>query len=180
MADDSTPQGSDPWAPPSRKKDVHEQQTVTSMPQTPLPPQTPYAAAPAAVPVPPPPVSPAGPGLPSYGAYVAPGGQQGYAYPPQQAAYGWPGGGMQMPPSNGLGTTGMVTGIVSVATFMAWPAAIVLGILGIVFGAIGRSKAKRGEATNGGQALAGIICGSIGLALAVGFFGLIIWSAGRG
>ena len=42
---------------------------------------------------------------------------------------------------------------------LPWPLAIVVGILAVIFGAIGRRKRRRGEATNGGQALAGIIWG---------------------
>ncbi|NEB80736.1 DUF4190 domain-containing protein [Streptomyces sp. SID14478] len=126
--------------------------------------------------MPPPPVSPAGPGLPSYGSYQ--GGPQ-YGYPAQQSApyaaapYGWAGG-MPTQPSNGLGIAGMVCGIVAAVLFLLWPIAIISGALGIIFGAIGRGKAKRGEATNPGQALTGIICGAAGIVLGVGFIVLII------
>lgn len=44
----------------------------------------------------------------------------------------------------------------------------------MIFGAIGRAKAKRGEATNPGQALAGIICGAAGIVLGIGFVILLI------
>ncbi|MFD5571937.1 hypothetical protein [Streptomyces cadmiisoli] len=122
--------------------------------------------------VPPPPIAPDGPGPMQYGypgGYGYP-GQGAYPGPHPQGApgyYGWPGA-TQMP-SNGLGTAGLVVGIVAAAGFCLWPVAIVLGILGIVFGAIGRAKANRGEATNPGQALAGIICGTAGLLLGIGF-----------
>ncbi|MEV1024099.1 DUF4190 domain-containing protein [Streptomyces sp. NPDC050264] len=150
-------------------------------PQAQVPPQAPYGAPPVQQggPVPPPPVSPAGPGLPSYGAYQG-GPGPGYAYPPQQPApygmppqYGWPGG-MPAQPSNGIGVTAMVTGIVSAVLCLMWPLAIILGILGIVFGIIGRGKAKRGEAANPGQALTGIICGSFGLVVGIGFIVLLV------
>ncbi|MEU1179703.1 hypothetical protein ABZ464_18975 [Streptomyces sp. NPDC005820] len=111
--------------------------------------------------VPPPPISPDGPGQVPYG---YPGG---YGYPsPAPGGYYWPG----MPPveSNGIGVTGMVLGIASAVIFCMWPVAIVVGVLGVIFGAIGRRKASRGEATNPGQALAGIICGIAGIALGVG------------
>ncbi|QOV47789.1 DUF4190 domain-containing protein [Streptomyces chromofuscus] len=124
-------------------------------------------------------MAPDGPGQVPYGYPAA-----GYGYPPPQPAYaaqhthgaagyyGWPGG--QGEPSNGLGTAGMVVGIISVAGFCLWPVAILLGILGVIFGGIGRAKANRGEATNAGQALAGIICGVVGLVLGVGFGVLVI------
>lgn len=115
--------------------------------------------------VPPPPMAPGGPGQPPYG-YAYP------AYAPQQVPYpgvpgygGWPA--MPLPPSNGMGTAALILGIASAALFCMWPLTIVMGILGVVFGAIGRRKAGRGEATNGGQALAGIICGAVGIVLSI-------------
>ncbi|MBO7939207.1 hypothetical protein ABZX99_24155 [Streptomyces antibioticus] len=175
-------------APPS----VHDQMTVTSLPSVtpdtpaqpwaspvapvaPVSPQVPggglgssappnpFAPPPQAGPVPPPPLSPDGPGQVQV-PYGYPGG---YGYPHHQhGGYpGWPGPGGE---SNGMGITGLVLGIVSAVVFCLWPAAIALGIMGVVFGAIGRGKARRGEATNGGQALAGIICGTVGIVLGVG------------
>ncbi|WP_405589716.1 DUF4190 domain-containing protein [Streptomyces sp. NBC_01092] len=174
------------WAAPS----VHDQRTVTSMPSAgqfaePPGPPNPFAApgpthadpfaapgpmhadpfaAPYAAhgePVPPPPMSPDGPGQVPYG-YPAPG--PGY--------YGWPG--MQPMPSNGMGTAGLVLGIISAAIFCLWPLAIILGVLALIFGAIGRAKARRGEATNPGQALAGMICGAAGTVLGFGMLALVI------
>jgi uncharacterized membrane protein len=74
-----------------------------------------------------------------------------------------------MAPSNGLGTAGLVLGIIAAVGFCLWPVALACGILAVIFGAFGRGKARRGEATNPGQALAGIICGAVGIALAVAF-----------
>jgi hypothetical protein len=73
-----------------------------------------------------------------------------------------------------MGVAGLVLGIISAVAFCLWPVAVVLGILGIVFGAIGRGKAKRGEASNPGQALAGIICGAAGIVLAIALGVLVI------
>lgn len=70
-------------------------------------------------------------------------------------------------PSNGLGLTAMIVGIVSIPFGLACGIGIIGGILAIVFGFIGRGRANRGEATNGGQALAGIICGAAALVLTV-------------
>ncbi|WP_306420992.1 DUF4190 domain-containing protein [Streptomyces griseicoloratus] len=122
--------------------------------------------------VPPPPIAPDGPGQVPYGypgGYGHP-GQAGYGGP--QGYYGWPGMGPM--PSNGPGTAGLVLGILAAVVFCLWPLAIILGILGVVFGAVGRGKARRGEATNPGQALAGIICGAAGIVLGVGFGVLVI------
>ncbi|WP_306190312.1 MULTISPECIES: DUF4190 domain-containing protein [unclassified Streptomyces] len=106
----------------------------------------------------------------------------GYGYPQSGPGYGYPQSGpgyptappvgypqapgyaMPMQPSNGMGTTGMVLGIIGVVcslTFFLWFFGVILGILGIIFGAIGRGKANRGEATNKGAATAGLVCGII-------------------
>ncbi|MFE9775720.1 DUF4190 domain-containing protein [Streptomyces sp. NPDC005931] len=76
-------------------------------------------------------------------------------------------------PNNGMGVAGLVLGIIAAAVFCLWPVAIMLGALGVIFGGIGRVKANRGEATNPGQALAGIICGSVGIALGT-VFGIVV------
>ncbi|MEU9469835.1 DUF4190 domain-containing protein [Streptomyces avermitilis] len=151
-------------------------------------------------PVPPPPIGPDGAGQVPYGypQYPAPGYPQypgpgypgsghpapgypagpgyGSPYGPHMGApgYGWPG--MPLPPSNGMGTAALVLGIISAVVFCLWPIAIVIGVLSVVFGVIGRRRARRGEATNSGQALAGIICGAVGIVLAVAFM-VIIFAA---
>ncbi|MDX3312823.1 DUF4190 domain-containing protein [Streptomyces sp. ME08-AFT2] len=116
-------------------------------------------------PVPPPPIAPDGPGQVPYG---YPGGL-GYPSHPHfggaPGLYGWAGGGVG--DNNGMGVAGLVLGILAAVVFCLWPLAIVFGILGVVFGAVGRGKARRGEASNPGQALAGIICGAVGMVLAI-------------
>lgn len=178
------PSSSAVWpAPPS----VHDQETVTSVSGFDAPPQpqpqpwsAPFAPPPAygaptppypqtGEPVPPPPIAPDGPGQVPYGypgTYGAP-GDYGYGY-----GYGWSG---QHPmPSNGMGTTALVLGIISAAVFCLWPVAIVLGVLALIFGLLGRGKARRGEATNHGQALAGAICGAAGIVLGLAALAFMI------
>ncbi|MEV6184142.1 DUF4190 domain-containing protein, partial [Streptomyces sp. NPDC052015] len=101
----------------------------------------------------------------------------GSPYGPHAGApgYGWPG--MPLPPSNGMGTAALVLGIISTVVFCLWPLAIVMGVLSVVFGVIGRRRARRGEATNAGQALAGIICGAVGIVLGVAFMVIIFAAA---
>ncbi|MEU1333905.1 DUF4190 domain-containing protein [Streptomyces sp. NPDC005865] len=175
---------------------VHDQWTVTSMPGAYPPPVQgpgPHAAPPVGnpfaapgEPVPPPPISPDGPGRMPYGYEYGyghgygypgpPGGAPGYGYPgqpgypgyqgaPGAPGYGWPA--LPMAPANGMGVTALVLGIIAAVGFCLWPLAIVVGILAVIFGAVGRGKVRRGEATNGGQALAGIICGAAGVVLSV-------------
>ncbi|SES16806.1 protein of unknown function [Streptomyces sp. yr375] len=174
------------WPPDQAPPSVHDQRTATSLPWAdpygaPQPNGPgPFGAFPPPVQggaVPPPPIAPDGPGQIPYG---YPGGY-GYGYPPQHQSpygvgapgpYGWPGHGAGG--NNGMGVAGLVLGIISAVVFCLWPLAIVLGILGIVFGALGRGRARRGEASNPGQALAGIICGSAGIVLAIGLGVLVI------
>ncbi|SEE47625.1 DUF4190 domain-containing protein [Streptomyces sp. Ag109_O5-10] len=142
----------------------------------------PAAQQPQSAAVPPPPIAPNGPGPVPYG-YPGPyPGQALPSYPVGPGGYGGYGGwpGMQPMPNNGLGTAAMVTGIISAIGFCLAPVAFVMGVLAIVFGSIGRRRVRRGEATNGGQALAGIICGSAGLVLVVAFVTLIVVAGSRG
>ncbi|MET8829173.1 DUF4190 domain-containing protein [Streptomyces sp. NPDC004610] len=120
-------------------------------------------------PPPPPPQQPPG-GTGGYGQPQSPPPGYGYpspAYPPAppvgypQAPAGYV---VAVQPSNGLGTTGLVLGIIGVVcsvTFFLWFLGVILGILAIIFGAIGRGKANRGEATNRGAATAGLVCGIV-------------------
>ncbi|WP_276206867.1 DUF4190 domain-containing protein, partial [Streptomyces niveiscabiei] len=110
-----------------------------------------------------------GPGMPAPGMHT-PGVPNPGGFPVTPPYYGWPG----TPPSNGLGTSAMITGILAALGFCLWPVAFVLGILGVVLGILGRRKAARGEATNGGHALAGIICGVAGTLLSVGLGVVVI------
>ncbi|MFI6860942.1 DUF4190 domain-containing protein [Streptomyces sp. NPDC050421] len=148
--------------------------------------------------VPPPPVGPNGPGQ----ATPPPGGQYGYPAPPQ-SQYGYPappgpqpGGYPSAPgapgypgypgyaqntwggpgPANGMGVASLVLGIISVVTFCMCGLGIVLGLLALIFGLIGRGRATRGEADNGGVALAGIITGAVGLVISAVFLGMVLAS----
>ncbi|APE18891.1 DUF4190 domain-containing protein [Mycobacterium sp. WY10] len=125
-------------------------------PQQPTPP--PQQAAPP----PPPPGYPA----PPYGQY--PGG-----YPPAPPQ---PYAGYTPPPTgprNGLGVTALVIAIVALLSSFSVVGGIILGIVAVIIGFAGRSRVKRGEANNGGVALAGIILGF--LAIIVGLAFIAVW-----
>ena len=80
------------------------------------------------------------------------------AYPPQ--AYPPPYYAAAQP-QNGMGTAALVLGIIGVVLFFAiWPP-FILGILAIIFGAVGLGRAKRGVATNRGVAMAGLVLGIV-------------------
>jgi hypothetical protein len=57
----------------------------------------------------------------------------------------------------------MIVGIIAIPAVLIPILAIVMGIIAIVLGV----SARRNGATNTGQAMAGIVCGSIGLVLAL-------------
>ena len=71
---------------------------------------------------------------------------------------------------NGLGTAALVLGIVSFCLF----GFVIPPVLAIVFGFIGRNRAKRGEASNKGVATAGAVLGIVTLAFAAVVYGVLI------
>lgn len=133
---------------------------------------------------PPPPGYPGGPG--------GPGGPGQPGWPPQQQP-GWGAGQPQMPPphpnwpapgqpgdwsapgygywgapkNNGMGTAALVLGILAILLCWTVVGGIVLGVLALIFGLVGRGRVKRREADNGGAALAGVILGPIGALLSI-------------
>jgi hypothetical protein len=112
-------------------------------------------------------------GAPEYGApaYGSPYGQPG----PGQGSYG-----ASAQPRNGLSTAALVLGVLgllSVITLVTFPIGIVLALLAVVLGVIGRRRAKRGEATNGGLALAGLILGVLSLVIGAAIIALFGFAA---
>ncbi|MET3803735.1 hypothetical protein ABIB25_000721 [Nakamurella sp. UYEF19] len=114
------------------------------------------------------------PAYPQVTGYPPPGypqpapGQLGYPQGPYgQPAYGQPGYGGYPAPRNGLGTAALVLGIIGVVLSWTVYAGFVLGVLAICFGGVGLGRAKRGEATNRGSAMAGLVLGIIAVALLV-------------
>ncbi len=78
------------------------------------------------------------------------------------------------PPKNGFGIAALVlavVGLLSVATVFA---PIALGAVAVIIGVVGRGRAKRGIANNGGVAIAGMVLGA--LAIVVGLAFIAIWT----
>ena len=73
------------------------------------------------------------------------------------------------PRPTGMAVTSLVLGICSlcicIIPYVGWCAAGILAVLAIIFGAIARGAAKRGEAGGEGMAMAGLICGCITIGL---------------
>lgn len=95
----------------------------------------------------------------------------GYPPPPPQPYAGYtpqPTG-----PRNGLGIAALVIAIVALLSSFSVAGGIILGIVAVVIGFAGRSRVKRGEANNGGVALAGVVLGF--LAIIVGLAFIAVW-----
>ncbi len=125
------------------------------------PPQYPYAYPPG---VP----GPAGQyGVPPQGLYPG-------AYPPPPMPYGaYPNA--PVAPRNGLGIAALVTAIVAVISSFTIFGGIALGVVAVILGIVARSRVKRGEADNGGVALAGIVLGVVAIAVSVALMVLGVW-----
>ncbi len=94
---------------------------------------------------------PGGPGAPGYGEAPTYGGSSGYGGPPAR------------PPSNGIGIAALVVGIVSLFTWWIPVLGLVVAIVAVVLGIVGIRKASKGQATNKGMAIAGLVTGALGL-----------------
>jgi hypothetical protein len=73
-------------------------------------------------------------------------------------------------PRNGAGVAALVLGLLGlVLALLVLPAPLgaLLGLLAVILAPIGISRASRGEATNRGQAVTGLITGILALALGV-------------
>jgi hypothetical protein len=114
---------------------------------------------------------------------------QGYPSPYPQGPYSgapYPGGYPPAPPQpyagytpppaaprNGLGITALIIAIVALLASFSVAGGIVLGIVAVIIGFAGRSRAKRGEANNGGVALAGVILGFLAIIISLAF--IAVW-----
>ncbi len=128
-----------------------------------------------------PPSDPSGAPPPGYGGAPESYGNAPAGYGNAPAGYGNAPGGA---PHNGLGVGALIVGILALVTTVTFFGAFVgwlLGIIAVVLGFLGRSRAKKGEADNGGMALAGIITGAIAFVLSVIFVVIIVafvWTFG--
>ena len=138
------------------------------MTEPPTSPATPNE--PEGTPPPPPPGAPGTspyaqgpPGTSPYGSAPPYGAPPGQPAPYGAAPYGGPGG----PVSNGMGTAALVLGIVAIPGILTVVLGILLGLLALIFGIIGRKRYSRREATNGGAAMAGAILGGFALTISI-------------
>lgn len=122
-----------------------------------------------------PPVTPPVAGAPADGedrsAWPVDGPGQG-AWPVQ--GYG-PGRGDGLPPSNGLATAGLVLGVVAIVLFWTIVFGLVLGVLAVIFGAVGMKRASTLPGRHlRGRGLAGVITGAAAIVLSGAFLVLAL------
>ena len=78
---------------------------------------------------------------------------------------------------SGMAVAAMVLGIIAIPAILIPILAIILGVLAIVLGAVAKGQIKRSGMTNSGQAMAGIVCGAIGIVGAIVFIAIVASSA---
>ena len=100
---------------------------------------------------------------PANSAVPNPFGSADYSYPSPQS---------RVPARNGMGTAALILGILSVLLALTVTLGLILGVLAIVFGSVGVSRAKRGEASNKTIAGWGLGLGIASVVLA--FFSLAV------
>ncbi|GLZ54107.1 DUF4190 domain-containing protein [Actinomycetospora sp. NBRC 106378] len=89
-------------------------------------------------------------------------------------------------PKNGMGVAALVFGILALLLIWLPVAGLILGLLAIIFGVIGRGRVRKQQATNGGVALTGLILGvltfllNLLLTIAVLLFGFAFFGLGGG
>jgi Domain of unknown function (DUF4190) len=112
-------------------------------------------------------------GYPPQGYPPPPAPPPGSWYPPPYpyASYGPP----PVAERNGLGTGALIASVASLPAAFTVFGGFILAIAGIVLGIMGYNRARRGEATNPGIAIAGIVVGVLGVILSVALVALGIW-----
>ena len=76
-------------------------------------------------------------------------------------------------PTNGMAVASLVLGILSSLLFFTVVPPFILGGLGVLFGILGLTKAGQG-APNKGMAIAGLVCGAVGIVAAIAFIALVV------
>jgi hypothetical protein len=89
----------------------------------------------------------------------------GGAYPTSGGAYPAAGYGAPAQPQNTLGLVGMILGIAAIPLICCFYLGLPLGIAAAIVSYLGLNKVKQGLANNRGMALAGLICGSVAVAI---------------
>jgi len=95
-------------------------------------------------------------------------------YPPPPMPYGDYYQSAPAAPKNGLGIAALVVAIIALLGSFSIIGGIIGGVVAVILGVIGRGRAKRGEANNGGVALAGVILGVISIIASLAFIPIYV------
>lgn len=76
-------------------------------------------------------------------------------------------------PKNGFGNAALILAIIGLVSCWSVLGGIACGVVAIILGFLGRGRASRGEADNGGIALAGIVLGLLAIVVSLAF--AVIW-----
>lgn len=79
-------------------------------------------------------------------------------------------------PRNGLGIAALVVAIIGLVTCWTVVGGVILGIAAVVMGFVARGRVKRGEADNGGVALAGVVLGFLSILAALVFIPIYLYT----
>ena len=75
-------------------------------------------------------------------------------------------------PRNGLGVAALVIGVASLVaaiSFILFPLALIAGLAGLIIGIVALARRQQSRSTNKGQAIAGVVCSAVALAIAISF-----------
>ncbi len=100
------------------------------------------------------------------------------AYPPAPSPYGeYPS--VPAAPRNGLGIAALVTAIVALIATVTIFGGIGLGLVAVILGIVAYGRVRRGDADNGGVAIAGIVLGIVAIVVSVAlvFFGVWVFKS---
>ena len=103
---------------------------------------------------------------PQYGAYPV-----SYPPPPPQPYSGF--APPPMGPRNGLGIAALVIAIIGLVFCWTVAGGVILGVVAVIIGFVARGRVTRGEASNGGVAIAGIVLGFLAIIVSLVF--IPIW-----
>jgi hypothetical protein len=73
-----------------------------------------------------------------------------------------------------LGITALILGIVGLLSFWSVLGGVVFGLAAVIIGIVARGRVKRGEANNGGIAVAGIVLGAVAIVVSLAF--IAVWA----
>lgn len=77
-------------------------------------------------------------------------------------------------PRNGTGTAALVVAIAGLVFCWSVVGGVVCGVVAVILGVVGRSRAARGEADNGGIATAGMALGLVAVVASLAFG--VVWA----